>query len=73
MKAPSLFNNYQERINNANNQHVYNAAVFTDSFRPENASQRENEPIPNRIICGKTQCRLKDDTETPPEDIEKCS
>lgn len=72
MKGTSLYDFYQGKMSEQNLQTSYNMATFGSSYRANNSSERQQEPLLTRIECGATKCRLLDDTETIPENIERC-
>ena len=72
MRESSLFNFFQQKINDAGLQQAYNATTLTASFRTDGKNERNIEPLLSRIECGKTRVRLIGDETKIPENIERC-
>lgn len=72
MKGTSLYNLYQGKMSEQNIQTAYNISAFKGSYRANNASERAAEQLHYNIECGLTTCRLCNESETIPNNIERC-
>ena len=72
MKESSLFNFFQQKINEANLQQIYNISTLTSSYRIDSKGERPAAPLSSKIECGKTPVRLIGDETQIPQNIERC-
>ena len=72
MRESSLFNFFQQKINEAALQQSYNTATLSTSYRTDSNNERPIEPLLSRIECDRTKVRLTGNETEIPQNIERC-